>query len=113
MSLVAFDWEMAGYGIPAPDIAEAFGRGTHRRWGGSNMPHNEMVDYWTVVRDAWPDLDLAAINELVDLGAVFRLILAISWESWDIERGWWPIEELRGYQENMSVVLKHLRLAQR
>jgi thiamine kinase-like enzyme len=111
INLVAFDWEMAGYGIPASDIAESSGRGVPRRRIGDDLPDSELVDYWEVVRESWSNLDLPAIKELAELGAVFRSLVAISWESESIGRGWWPIEELRGYQADLAVALKHLGFA--
>jgi thiamine kinase-like enzyme len=111
INLVAFDWEMAGYGIPAPDIAECSGRGVPRRNAGS-LPGSELVEYWEVVRESWSHLDLPAMMELAELGAVFRSLIAISWESESIGRGWWPIEELRGYQADLAVALQHLGFVQ-
>jgi len=111
INLVAFDWEMAGYGSPAPDLAEWSGRGVPRRVTGS-LPDSELVDYWEVVRESWSYLDLPAMTELAELGAVFRSVVAISWESESIGRGWWPIEELRGYQADLAVALQHLGFAQ-
>jgi hypothetical protein len=110
INLVAFDWEMAGYGIPAPDIAEVSGRGVPRRRIRDRLPDFELVAYWDVVRESWPYLDLPAIRELAELGAVFRSLVAISWESESIGRGWWPIEELRGYQADLAVALEQLEL---
>ena len=112
IKLVAFDWEMAGYGIPAPDIAEPSGRGIPRRRIRDDLPDSELVDYWAIVRRSWWDLDLPAIKDLAELGAVFRSLAAISWESECIGRGWWPIEELRGYQADLAVALRHLGLVQ-
>jgi Ser/Thr protein kinase RdoA (MazF antagonist) len=105
--LVAFDWEMAGYGIPAFDIAEPSGRGVARA-----RVETELVDYCSVVQQSWSDLDVTAIRELAHLGAVFRLLAAISWESLDISLGWLPIEELHRYQANLAVALDHLGFGQ-
>jgi hypothetical protein len=63
------------------------------------------------VRESWPYLDFPAMKELAELGAVFRLLLAISWESECIGRGWWPIEELRGYQADLAIALENLGFA--
>jgi hypothetical protein len=112
INLLAFDWEMAGRGVPAPDIAETSGRGVPRRRVNGDSPDSELVNYWSVVRESWSDLDLPAIRELAELGAVFRLLAAISWESESIGRGWWPIRELRGYQVDLAIALEHLRFAQ-
>src|SRR5260370_30964783 len=65
--LAVFDWQMAGYGIPAPDIAELSGRGIPRRITGS-LPDSELADYWEVVRASWQYLDLPAVQELAELG---------------------------------------------
>jgi hypothetical protein len=110
LKLLAFDWEMAGYGVPGPDLAEITGRGTDRSFGVGALPDAELADYWSVVQEAWPQLDFPAIKRLADLGAVLRLVIAISWESLAIRRGWWPIEELRGYQANLTVALRNLDL---
>ena len=121
LNLVAFDWEMAGYGIPAPDIAEWSDRGFPKRIG-QRLANSELVNYWEVVRGSWSYLDLPAIEQLAELGSVFRSVLAMSWEteslaiSWEsgsIGRGWWPllIDELRGYQTDLAVALQHLGFA--
>jgi hypothetical protein len=110
IDLVAFDWEMAGYGIPAPDIAEVSGRGVPRRRIRKDFPDSELTGYWKVVRESWSDLDLPAIKDLAELGGVFRSLVAISWESESIGRGWWPIEEFRGYQADLAVALEQLEL---
>jgi len=108
INLIAFDWEMAGRGVPAPDIAELSGRGVPRRRGTGDFADPELVAYWSIIREAWSGLDLSAIKELAELGAVFRSLAAISWESESIGRGWWPVKELHGYQVDLAVALEHL-----
>ena len=105
VSFVAFDWGMAGYGIPAIDIAETSGRGVIRA-----RIETELIDYWSAVREWWSDLDLTAIKQLADLGAVFRLLAAISSERelLDIGGGRWPIKELYRYQVDLALALEHL-----
>jgi hypothetical protein len=101
---------MAGYGIPAPDIAELANRGVHRKRVDRALTSRELIDYWSVVRNAWPSLDLSEIEALADLGALMRLILAIGWETLDIRRGWWPIAELESYQAGFAAALEQLDL---
>jgi hypothetical protein len=110
ISLMAFDWEMAGRGVPAPDIAELSRRGVPRRRATGDFEDSELVAYWSIVREAWPGLDLSAMKELAELGAVFRSLAAISWESESIGHGWWPIKEFHGYQVDLAVALEHLGL---
>jgi hypothetical protein len=108
IKLMAFDWEMAGRGVPAPDIAELSGRGVPRRRATGDFGDSELVAYWSIVREAWSGLDVSAIKQLAELGAIFRSLAAISWESESIGRGWWPIKELHGYQVDLAVALEHL-----
>ena len=105
VSFMVFDWGMAGYGIPAIDIAETSGRGVIR-----GRIETELIDYWSAVREWWSDLDLTAIKQLADLGAVFRLLAAISSERelLDIGGGRWPIKELYRYQVDLALALEHL-----
>ena len=111
ITLMAFDWEMAGRGVPAPDIAELSGRGVPRRRATGDFEDTGLVAYWSIVREAWPGVDLFAIKQLAELGAVFRSLAAISWESESIARGWWPIKEFHGYQADLAVALEHLGLS--
>jgi hypothetical protein len=101
---------MAGYGIPAPDIAELSGRGIHRPRLDGALTSIELIDYWSIVRSSWSSLDMSAIKALADLGALMRLVLAIGWETLDIGRGWWPISELDSYQIDFAAALERLDL---
>jgi hypothetical protein len=107
VNVVGFDWERAGYGIPAFDIAETSGRGVTR-----DRIETDLLDYWFVVRESWWDLNLTAIKELADLGAVFRLLAAIRWESESGRRGKWQMRYLQDYQIGLAVALRHLGLGQ-
>jgi aminoglycoside phosphotransferase (APT) family kinase protein len=64
LALFPLDWETAGWGVPAPDLASV-----------------DLTAYWSVVRECWPTLDLQAIQQLANLGKVSRWLAAISWES--------------------------------
>ena len=110
LSLVAFDWEIAGYGAPAPDLAELTGRGAPRERRDSDLPDTELVKYWAVLREGWPDLSFDAIKQLAEVGAVFRALAAMSWESESICRGWWPVQELQNYAVDLAIAMEHLPL---
>jgi hypothetical protein len=99
-NLLTFDWQKASYGIPAPDIADA------RRY-----IEIELDEYFSVVREAWSELDFAAIRQLADIGAVFRLLAAIRWGIEYIGLGLWPTEKinrLHSYQVDLAVALERL-----
>ena len=89
--LLPLDWESAGWGVPADDIQEL-----------------EVPLYGSVVRDAWPDVDLEDVQQLADLGKVFRCLAAISWDSsrlkheW-VERAMW---RMRSYEPKLSALVE-------
>ena len=68
--LVPFDWEFAGWGVPAVDLA---------RPPFSGSP--DLAAYWEVVARAWPDVDLPTVRRWADLGTVFRFLVAADWEA--------------------------------
>jgi hypothetical protein len=74
MALLPFDWEKAGQGIPAADLAQ--------------LGQSDLAIYWSVVRRYWPYLDIRDIRQMANLGGVFRGLAAISWERWQFEHNW-------------------------
>ena len=74
MALLPFDWETAGQGIPAADLAQ--------------LRQSDLAIYWSVVRRCWPYLDVQDIQQMANLGGVFRGLAAISWERWPFEHNW-------------------------
>ncbi|HZD56579.1 MAG TPA: phosphotransferase [Anaerolineales bacterium] len=78
--LLPFDWEKAGWGIPAEDISRV-----------------DLATYWSTVRDHWPGLALPALSRLMSVGKVFRCLVFLDWiapslASSSIEQ---PINELQ------------------
>ena len=103
------DWEMAGWGVPAADLAPA--RGLH-----SAHQVNLMV-YGSIVRDHWPSLDIQTIQRLASVGTIFRRLAAISWESPvltfdDCETLSEPLACLRVYQAELSEAIQLIPWAQ-
>jgi hypothetical protein len=70
-ALLPMDWETAGWGGPAPDLARL-----------------DLQAYWTVVREYWPTLDLPAIQRLANLGKLFCRLAALNWESMSLKSDW-------------------------
>jgi hypothetical protein len=70
-ALLPMDWETAGWGVPAPDLARV-----------------DLRAYWTVVRECWPTLDLPAIQRLANLGTLFCWLAAVNWESMSLKSDW-------------------------
>src|SRR5262249_12724962 len=91
--LLPFDWETAGWGVPAADL------------GCSANP--DIATYQSVVRDRWPGLAVQALERLVHLGKVFRNLAAIDWVT-----EWLPddptgkaMTELRIYESRQAQLL--------
>ena len=100
---VVFDWGMAGYGFPGIDLAEPSGKGTTR-----DRIETDLMKYWSIVRGMWSDLDLAAVKALADLGSVFRMLSAISWQCDGVRPDRWPIAELHSYRSSLADPLENL-----
>ena len=70
--LYGFDWEMAGWGVPAADLASAGARGVTIRLDPGT--------YLETVREFWPDLDAAAVSKLSVLGRIFQALAGAEWD---------------------------------
>ncbi len=81
--LLTFDWEIAGHGVPAMDLVRC-----------PNLP-----SYWSDVQKLWPDLKLAELQRLADVGVIFRALIAIYWKSLALGGDWieWPVEKIKIY----------------
>jgi Ser/Thr protein kinase RdoA (MazF antagonist) len=64
LQLLPIDWEMAGWGVAAADLARV-----------------DVDAYYNAVRDDWPSLDRDALGRLAAVGQVFRFLAAIDWDS--------------------------------
>ena len=98
-TVYVLDWEMAGWGIPAADLASAFDR--------------EMIvavdpdTYLEAVRSWWSGLDDAAMRRLAILGRVFQALASTEWAStsliYDSERYLMrPMAQMRSYLGHLS-----------
>jgi hypothetical protein len=72
-TLLPMDWEMAGWGVPAADLAPA-GR-------LAACPQVDVTDYWLAVRDCWPGVELRDVRRLVTAGAILRRLAILYWDS--------------------------------
>jgi len=57
-----FDWEKAGWGIPAEDISRV-----------------DIPTYWSTVQDDWPRLSIQALERLANVGRIFRCLVFLDW----------------------------------
>lgn len=98
-TLHAFDWELAGWGLPAVDLAPA---------NGHDLSIQVDLDaYLAEVRLEWPQLDAAAISKQVALGHVLRRLAAVDWASRSLhfERADYlsdPVSSLRSIHSSLA-----------
>jgi len=71
-TVCVLDWEMAGWGIPAVDLA----------WRGIDLSiPAELEAYASEVRMEWPTMDAVAIRRLAVLGVILRRLASMDWET--------------------------------
>ncbi|MBI4317239.1 MAG: aminoglycoside phosphotransferase family protein [Chloroflexi bacterium] len=94
MQFVAFDWEYAGWGVPAEDLAAL-------------QPTVDMSVYWSVARDHWPHMDFEAAQRLLFVGKVFRCAATIDWETGKLAYEWVekPMFRMRFYLSQLGTLL--------
>ncbi|MCO5189029.1 MAG: aminoglycoside phosphotransferase family protein [Anaerolineae bacterium] len=69
-TVVVFDWETSGQGLPAPDLA--------------SIKVLDIASYLSPVQQQWPNLNMRTIERLAELGSLFRTLAAINWEAHDL-----------------------------
>jgi len=108
-ALCVFDWEIAGWGSPAIDLAQFT--------LGSVTP--DILTYCSVIRPRWPHLDVQIVRSLAHCGTLFRIIDGIYWEIYGItekdsryleyEYLKWTIHNLRTYSTLIDNILRATR----
>jgi aminoglycoside phosphotransferase (APT) family kinase protein len=76
--VLAYDWEVSGWGLPAVDLVDA-----------------DLAVYLELVRDAWPGLDVPALERFAQLGQLLRGgVAATRWAAESLGTHW-PRDALR------------------
>src|SRR5436309_15857353 len=99
-SLLVFDWENAGWGVPCADLAQLEDR----------TVSPDLDTYAATLRGSWPRISEARVRELADCGRFFRLLDEIGWESPLLTFGPYrfvvkPASRLRVYQGQLHQAL--------
>ncbi len=85
--LLPFDWGTAGWGVPAADLAGSatfasqFPGARHILAGCADI-----VAYRSAIGDMWPLLDVESLQRLANVGSIFRVLAAINWDTWMLDR---------------------------
>lgn len=100
VKLYPIDWETAGWGVPATDLAPARGR-----VGRSDV---DLTAYCEIVRDRWPQIDTSTARDLAFVGTLFRRLIAIRWAVQSLSFPWLekPIAELEAYRTQLEEALR-------
>jgi aminoglycoside phosphotransferase (APT) family kinase protein len=103
-TLLVFDWETAGWGVPAVDLAQSPLAAPHF------AAQPDLVTYWEAVRDHWPGIDLGTIKQWANLGTLFRWAAAITWDIRSLERGG-PLKLLKRAELYLAILAHALTAA--
>lgn len=98
MSLMVFDWEESGWGIPALDYAKFLGYSVNPSIG----------EYFKVIRDTWPFMDIQTVRRLGYIGETFRCLASIRWEADNLRYEWIekPMSKMKVYKKWLDEIIK-------
>jgi ATP-binding cassette subfamily B protein len=106
--ILPFDWETAGWGVPAVDLELLRGPAQWGRVGnGLAAPDDLAVHaYLSAVRAAWPQMDIDRIRHLARIGYVFRLLASIYWAARGLRYEWidYSWHQLKYYEPDLRTV---------
>jgi hypothetical protein len=81
-TVVVFDWEDAGWGAPAVDLAQLAVP------SGKLSANPDIPTYWSTVRERWPNASTETLWRLASCGTVFRALAALHWDAQSLEYDW-------------------------
>jgi Phosphotransferase enzyme family len=84
--VLPFDWEHAGWGVPAADLARPAAPSTsfpatRPYWIRGAPASPDLAIYAAVVRRRWPELDPRTVTRLARCGTAYRCLAALEWET--------------------------------
>ena len=101
-ALLPIDWETAGWGVPAADLAPSRG-----------LALQSQVDlevYAARAQEYWPGVGTATLCRLVTVGGLFRRLAAVDWASDGLVHPWpqKSVAQLRVYQDELGQLTRSL-----
>jgi ATP-binding cassette subfamily B protein len=107
--LAVFDWEDAGWGVPAADLAQL------RHPESRIAAGADVTTYWSIVSETWRNHNQADIERLAWCGTVFRSLAALQWDSHHLKHEWaeWFIASMRLYDAELAEALVRLDVVRR
>ena len=100
IEVLPFDWEHAGRGVPAVDLAQAAFSST------TFLANPDLADYWIATQ--WTGIGYEAVLRLATYGTVFRCLAALNWESQRLAYEWveWPVKNMAMYEAELTEAVK-------
>ena len=103
-ALIVFDWEFAGWGVPAVDLAQSIDR----------VASPDLGAYWSSLRPEYAHLDMRDVYAIAVCGNLLRLLDQISWATTGLEIAPIPqlvkaISKLEVYEPAMLDALRALQ----
>ena len=100
LALLVFDWENAGWGVPATDLCQFTGR----------VVSPDVAVYCTAMRASGRPLDSGRVSQLARYGSLLRLIDGIHWSTEKMAFDSYlfmetPVSTLRVYQVLLATLL--------
>jgi aminoglycoside phosphotransferase (APT) family kinase protein len=94
--ILPFDWEHAGIGVPAVDLAQASDSST------IFLANPDLSEYWMTTE--WTKLGYGTVLQLARYGTVFRCLAALHWESYRLAYEWveWPVKNMALYEAELA-----------
>jgi len=104
-TITVFDWEDAGWGVPAVDLAQQLTVSSGQLSANLDIP-----TYWSAGRERWPDLSSEACWRLAYCGTVFRTLSAMSWIADNLANDWAHacLPDMRLYAAELDGALERL-----
>jgi len=89
-AFLTFDWEDAGYGVPAVDMADC----------------PNVHAYWVFVQEIWPHLHESELQQLLLCGRMFGVLAALRWKSSDLAFEWShrEIDTMREHKSELNKI---------
>ena len=99
LALLVFDWEMAGWGFPATDLAQV-----------DRCARADLDAYSLVARQDFPQLDVSDVQRLANYGNLLRVVDAIYWATLFMVRDAYksllkPLQMIGKYEVQLAVSL--------
>ena len=102
--IIVFDWEDAGWGPPAVDLAQMAVPASRIAAGP------DLATYWDAAREGWAGRDRASVERIASCGTVFRALATLDWESHNLAFEWaqWFLGSIRLFEAELSHALGRL-----